>query len=144
MHGASRDRFISLEKLSSHHLSLGERKRVALATVLAMRPDIVAFDEPFSNLNPAMVEQVIGIVAGLRATVIIVSQSIIPVLAVCDRIAVLNEGRIAAVGPVAEIASNRDLLRECGLDFHFYCEICRDLLQDSGAEQRTGEGLDDV
>ncbi len=132
------------EKLSSHHLSLGERKRVALATVLAMRPDIVAFDEPFSNLNPAMVEQVIGIVSGLKATVIVVSQSIIPVLAVCDRIAVLNEGRIAAVGPVDVIASSRDLLRECGLDFHFYCEICRDLLQDSGAEQRTGEGMGDV
>ncbi|MFC1595288.1 hypothetical protein ACFL3X_00025 [Gemmatimonadota bacterium] len=46
-----------------------------------VRPDIVAFDEPFSNLNPAMVEQLIGIVKGLEATVIIVSQSIIPVLA---------------------------------------------------------------
>jgi len=131
------------EKLSSHHLSLGERKRVALATVLAMRPDIVAFDEPFSNLNPAMVEQVISIVTRLDATVIIVSQSIIPVLAVCDRIAVLNEGQIAAVGTVAEIASRRDLLRECGLDFHFYCEVCRDLLHESGPEQRTGEKMDD-
>jgi cobalt/nickel transport system ATP-binding protein len=132
------------EDLTSHHLSLGERKRVALATVLAMRPDVVAFDEPFSNLNPAMVEQVIEIVAGLEATVIIVSQSIIPVLAVCDRIAVLNEGRIAAVGPVSEIASRRDLLRECGLDFHFYCEVCRDLHHGPGDEQPTGEGTDDV
>ncbi len=115
------------EGLSSHHLSYGERKRVALATVLAMRPDIVAFDEPFSNLNPAMVEQLIGIVKGLEATVIIVSQSIIPVLAACERVAVLNEGAIVAVGPVAEIAAERELLRDCGLDFHFYCEICRTL-----------------
>ncbi len=121
------------EKLSSHHLSYGERKRVALATVLSMRPEIVAFDEPFSNLNPAMVEQLIGIVKGLEATVIIVSQSIIPVLAACERVAVLNEGAIVAVGPVAEIAAERELLRECGLDFHFYCEICRSLSEMNGA-----------
>ncbi|MFC1627481.1 energy-coupling factor ABC transporter ATP-binding protein [Gemmatimonadota bacterium] len=121
------------EKHSPHHLSYGERKRVALATVLSMRPEIVAFDEPFSNLNPAMVEQLIGIVKGLDATVIIVSQSIIPVLAACERVAVLNEGAIAAVGPVSEIAAERELLRECGLDFHFYCEICRGLSEMNGA-----------
>ena len=132
------------EGLPAHHLSWGERKRVALATVLAMRPDIVAFDEPFSNLNPAMVEQLLGIVADLEATVLIVSQSIIPVLAACDRIALLDEGRITAVGTVDEIAGRRELLREAGVDFHFYCEVCRDLLARSGGDRQAQKGANDV
>lgn len=121
------------ETLSSHHISYGERKRVALATVLAMQPDVVAFDEPFSNLNPEMVEQLIDIMRGLPATVIIVSQSILPVLASCDRLAVLNGGRIEAVGSTREIAADRELLRRCGVDFYFYCEVCSELLDLNGA-----------
>ncbi len=118
---------LGFEELSSHHLSYGERKRVALATVLAMRPEVVAFDEPFSNLDPAMVEHLIDIIGSLPATVIIVSQSILPVIASCDRLAVLNRGRLVATGSTREIASDRALLRHCGLDFHFYCDVCHEL-----------------
>ncbi|MCK4772244.1 MAG: ABC transporter ATP-binding protein [Candidatus Latescibacteria bacterium] len=117
------------EKLSSHHLSYGERKRVALATVLAMRPAVLAFDEPFSNLSPAMVEQLIEMVRNLPATVIIVSQSILPVIASCQRLAILNEGQLIASGSAREIASDRGLLRENGLDFHFYYDMLDGLLQ---------------
>ena len=121
------------EEHSSHHLSYGERKRVALATVLAMRPEVVAFDEPFSNLSPAMVEQLIETVRDLKATVIIVSQSILPVIASCQRLAILKGGRMIATGGVREIASNRELLRECGLDFHFYYDVLDELVQLNGA-----------
>lgn len=122
------------EKLSSHHLSYGERKRVALATVLAMRPEVVAFDEPFSNLNPAMVQQLIGIIRDLPATVIVVSQSMLPVIAACDRLAVLKEGKVVATGNTRDIATDRELLEECALDFHFYCDICRELMDLNGEE----------
>ncbi len=98
-------------------LSLGERKRAALATVLAMGPDVVAFDEPFSNLNPALVESLTGLIAGLEATVVLVSQQVLPALAVCDRLAVLVEGRIVRTGEPAAIAADRDFLRSAGLDF---------------------------
>ncbi len=98
-------------------LSLGERKRAALATVLAMGPDVVAFDEPFSNLNPALVESLTGLIAGLEATVVLVSQQVLPALAVCDRLAILVEGRIVRTGAPAAIAADRDFLRSTGLDF---------------------------
>jgi cobalt/nickel transport system ATP-binding protein len=105
------------ERRDPRRLSLGERKRAALATVLSMRPEVVAFDEPFSNLNPALVEALTGLIAQLDATVILVSQQILPALAVCDRLAILVQGRIVRTGTPAEIAADRDFLGRVGLDF---------------------------
>jgi cobalt/nickel transport system ATP-binding protein len=102
------------EGRTSHHLSFGERKRVALATVLAMQPDVIAFDEPFSNLDPATIKQFIETIKNLDATVLIVSQQILPVLACCDRI---------AVGSTAEIMADKALLEKCRLDISFYADI---------------------
>ena len=113
------------EKKTSHHLSFGERKRVALATVLSMQPEIIAFDEPFSNLDPAMVKQLIDTINALDATVILVSQEILPTMACCDRLAVLKQGKIAALGDARDIVSDISLLKACDLDFYFYCDICR-------------------
>lgn len=108
-----------------HSLSYGERRRAAIATVLAMEPRVLALDEPFSNLNPALVERLVAILRVMPATVIVVSQAIFPVLALCDRLAVCAAGRIRAVGPSAEIMADRSLLRECGLDISFYFEASR-------------------
>lgn len=108
-----------------HHLSFGERKRAALATVLAMNPRVIALDEPFSNLDPAMVRQLMGLVAGLPATVVVVSQAVLPALALCHRVAVLVDGRVEAVGTPAEVAADRALLKRAGLEFDFYGAICR-------------------
>jgi len=113
------------EKKTSHHLSYGERKRVALATVLSMQPEIIAFDEPFSNLDPAMVKQLIDTINAFNATVVLVSQAILPTLACCDRLAVLKDGKITALGDAEEIISDRNLLQSCDLDFYFYCDMCR-------------------
>jgi cobalt/nickel transport system ATP-binding protein len=114
------------ENLESHHLSMGERKRVALATVLAIKPDVIAFDEPFASLDPGMVEQLIHIIKGLDATVIIVSQSIIPMLACCDRLALIHEGQILADGPPKNIVNNTELMKSAGMDMDFYHKIYRD------------------
>ncbi|MCS7023198.1 MAG: energy-coupling factor ABC transporter ATP-binding protein [Bryobacteraceae bacterium] len=113
------------EKRSTLELSFGEKRRVALATVLAMRPQVIAFDEPFANLDAGMVEQVVRRIQQLDATVIVVSQEILPVLAAVDRLAVFDQGRVAALGPALEIARDRTLLRRCGLDFHFLEAVCR-------------------
>lgn len=113
------------EKLSPHHLSYGERKRVALATVMALKPEVVALDEPFANLDPAMVENLIGLIRRLPATVILVSQSIIPAFASCDRLTIMDGGKIIKDGATEEIASDKKLLRSCGLDYSFYCNVCR-------------------
>jgi len=111
------------EHRSTHDLSFGEKRRAALATVLAMRPRVIAFDEPFANLDPGMVEQLTGLIRGLDATVVLISQEILPALASVERLAVFHEGRIAAVGPAMEIARDRPLLQRCGIDFHFYADV---------------------
>jgi len=115
------------EAKTSHHLSYGEQKRVALATVLAMQPEVVAFDEPFSNLDPAMVKHLVEIIESLDATVILVSQQILPVMACCHRLAILKDGQVVRVGTPAELAAERGLLKECGLDVGFFCSICKKL-----------------
>ncbi len=114
------------EKYESHHLSMGERKRVALATVLAINPEVIAFDEPFSSLDPAMVLQLITLINGLEATLVIVSQSILPLISCCERIAVINKGELVAVGPRDEIIKDRELMRSSGMDLSFYTKICRE------------------
>lgn len=116
------------EKRSTHALSFGEKRRVALASVLAMRPSVIGFDEPFANLDPGMVEQLVTLLRGLRATVILISQEILPVVACADRIAVFHQGRVAAIGPAHAIAADRELLQRCGIDFHFYRPIWERIL----------------
>lgn len=121
------------EKRSTHELSFGEKRRVALATVLAMRPKVIAFDEPFANLDPGMVEQVVHLIQGLDATVVLISQEILPAIASVDRLAVFHQGRIAAVGPALEIARDRPLLQRCGIDFHFFGGLWQQILTKDSA-----------
>lgn len=122
-------RLSGYEKRSTHDLSYGEKRRVALATVLAMTPKVIGFDEPFANLDPGMVEQLIGVIRQLDATVILISQEILPAIATCDRLAIFNHGRVVAVGPALDIASDRALLKGCGIDFHFYAGIWDQILR---------------
>jgi cobalt/nickel transport system ATP-binding protein len=120
-------RLEGLEARPAHELSFGEKRRAALATVLAMRPRAIGFDEPFANLDPSMVEQLVGLIRKLDATVVLISQQILPALAAVDRLAVLHQGRLEAVGPALEIARDRALLRRCGIDFHFYEDVWRSI-----------------
>ena len=119
---------IGLEKAMSHHLSMGERKRVALATVLASDPEVIAFDEPFASLDPPMMGQFAELLKNLSATLVIVSQSILPLISCCDRVGILHNGTIAACGPAKEILTNDELMRNNGLDLGFYKNMCREFL----------------
>ncbi len=115
------------EKQTPHHLSLGERKRVALATVLSMQPEVLAFDEPFSNLAPSMVLQLMEVMRSMKSTQVIVSQSVLPVISLCNRMAILKDGEIMAVGETRTLAKDRVLMKASGLDLSLYRTICRDL-----------------
>ncbi len=115
------------EKKTSHHLSLGERKRVALATVLSMKPEVLAFDEPFSNLAPSMVLQLIEVMGSMKSTQVIVSQSVLPMMALCNRMAILQDGEIMAVGETRALVKDRPLMKASGLDLSLYRSVCRDL-----------------
>ena len=94
-----------------HHLSLGQRRRVAVATVLAMRPEIVVLDEPSSNLDPASRRELADILTSLDITMLMVTHDLPYALELCSRALVMNDGSIIADGPTREVLSNRELMK---------------------------------
>jgi cobalt/nickel transport system ATP-binding protein len=93
-----------------HHLSFGQRRRVAVATVLAMGPDVLVLDEPSSNLDPASRRELADVVRSLDLTVLIVTHDLPYALELCPRAVVMNEGRVVADGPTAELLADDALL----------------------------------
>jgi len=93
-----------------HHLSFGQRRRVALATVLAMEPEILILDEPSSNLDPASRRELASILGGLAQTMLMVSHDLPYVLELCPRSVLMNEGVIVADGWTRDILSDRTLM----------------------------------
>jgi cobalt/nickel transport system ATP-binding protein len=95
---------------SPHPLSFGERRRVALATVLAMRPDVLVLDEPSSNLDPQARRELAEIVLGLDVTTILVTHDLPYALQLCGRAVVLDGGRIVVDGPTRDVLADRDTM----------------------------------
>ncbi|NUU21115.1 MAG: ABC transporter ATP-binding protein [Streptomycetaceae bacterium] len=93
-----------------HHLSFGQRRRVAVATVLAMRPEILVLDEPSSNLDPAGRRELAAILDRLDVTVLMVTHDLPYALELCPRSLILSGGVIAADGPTRELLSDHDLM----------------------------------
>lgn len=104
------------ETRAPYHLSVGEKRRAALATVLAMRPQILALDEPSANLDPRGRRRLIELLGGLTSTLLVVGHDLDLILEVCQRTVVIDAGRVAADGPSAGILSNRELLESHGLE----------------------------
>src|SRR5215204_672402 len=87
-------------------LSGGEKRRVAIAGVLAMRPEVLVLDEPTAGLDPATREELLALILGLResgVSVVLVSHDLDEVAEVADRVCVLHEGRVSALGTAAEV-----------------------------------------
>jgi cobalt/nickel transport system ATP-binding protein len=116
--GALRDSGLdySIRSRSSHHLSLGERRRVSLAAVLAMEPAILAMDEPTSNLDPRNRRHLINLVSGLRSTLIIASHDLELVLDVCSRTVLMDQGKIWADGEPKSLLAGEQLMEAHGLE----------------------------
>lgn len=119
---------VHLKDMSSHHLSFGEKKRVALATTLVMNPLVIALDEPFANLDYKSILNIIEMIRNLPLTRVIISQDILLALSICDRIALLDGGKIIKVASPGEIASDHETLSRTGLDFVPYLEIIKKFL----------------
>ncbi|HNY42224.1 MAG TPA: ABC transporter ATP-binding protein [Bryobacteraceae bacterium] len=122
-------RLEGFETRLNHELSHGEKRRAALATVLAMRPGLIVFDEPFANLDPSMVQHLAEIIAELPVTVLLISHEILPALGCCHRMVVMGDGVIDADGEAMEVARDRELLARHGLDFYFYDKVWQELRQ---------------
>jgi len=93
-----------------HHLSLGQRRRVAVATVLAMSPQVLVLDEPSSNLDPASRRDLAAIVRSLGLTTLVVTHDLPYALELCPRAVVLDRGTIAADRPTAALLADEALL----------------------------------
>ncbi|MGH3734901.1 MAG: energy-coupling factor ABC transporter ATP-binding protein [Micromonosporaceae bacterium] len=93
-----------------HHLSFGQRRRVAVATVLAMRPEILVLDEPSSNLDPASRRELAEILLSLPVTVLMVTHDLPYALQLCPRAAILDAGQIVADGATAALLADPELL----------------------------------
>jgi cobalt/nickel transport system ATP-binding protein len=104
-----------LEERCPHHLSFGEKKRVAIATVLSMQPEILILDEPSSNLDPKAKRELIKLLDSLKITKIIASHDLDLINTLCNRVALLNKGKIEVIGKPSEILNNKDLLYSHGL-----------------------------
>jgi cobalt/nickel transport system ATP-binding protein len=101
------------------HLSFGQRRRVAIATVLAMEPEILVLDEPSSNLDPASRRELAEIITSLDVTVLMVTHDLPYAAQLCPRSLILAGGVIVADGPTTEILADAELLRRNRLELPY-------------------------
>ncbi|MGC5536273.1 energy-coupling factor ABC transporter ATP-binding protein [Streptomyces sp. SR-10] len=102
-----------------HHLSFGQRRRVAVATVLAMEPEILVLDEPSSNLDPASRRELADILRSLDVTVLMVTHDLPYALELCPRAVILSEGVIAADDRTQDLLCDEKLMRSHRLELPF-------------------------
>jgi len=98
-----------------HHLSVGEKKRAAVASVLAMQPEILVFDEPTADLDPRARRSLIEFLASLPHTMIIATHDLPLARALLPRTIILDAGRIVADGPTTALLEDHELLLAHGL-----------------------------
>lgn len=107
---------LGLKDKPPHHLSAGQKSAVAIASVIAMHPDILAMDEPAANLDPKSRRHLINLLKAFSHTKVIVSHDLDLILQVCERCIVIKDGRVTADGRAEEILSDRTLLEENNLE----------------------------
>jgi cobalt transport protein ATP-binding subunit len=99
-----------------HHLSLGQKKRVALATVLALDCEALVLDEPTSGLDPRGRRELGQFLSTLEQTRIVATHDLEFAVELCDRVAVLDGGQIVALGRPAEVLADAELMERTGLE----------------------------
>ncbi len=107
---------LALRERPPYRLSGGEKRAVAIATVLAMEPAILVLDEPSSNLDPGARRRLIRLLAGFEQTTFIATHDLDLALDLCERTIILREGRVVADGPSVEIFADAALLAASGLE----------------------------
>ena len=101
---------------SPHQLSMGERRRVAIATVLAMRPDLLVLDEPSANLDPRSRRELIDVLAEIERTMLVVTHDLPFAAELCERAVLLSAGCVVGDGPCERILADTALLAEHDLE----------------------------
>jgi cobalt/nickel transport system ATP-binding protein len=115
-------------------LSLGEKKKVSLASVLVMEPDVLALDEPTANLDPGGRRTLIQLLRSIPGTKVIATHDLDMAFELCTRIALMDQGTIVAAGAAGDILADGGLLEKHNL------EVPLSLLIATGARPRTNSG----
>ena len=102
-----------------HHLSFGQKRKVAIATVLASKPKLLVLDEPASNLDPASRRDLIEILINLDISIILVTHDLPMALEICERSLILNEGTIKKDSLTKAILQNEQLMKENRLELPY-------------------------
>ncbi|MEW6714798.1 MAG: ABC transporter ATP-binding protein [Nitrospirota bacterium] len=107
---------LHLKDKPPHHLSMGQKRAVTIAGVIAMQPDILVMDEPAASLDPKSRRQLINLLKEFRHTKIIASHDLDLIMDVCGRCLVISDGKVAADGATGELLTNEHLLEENNLE----------------------------
>jgi cobalt transport protein ATP-binding subunit len=100
----------------SHHLSMGEKKRIAIATVLSMQPEVLVLDEPTAGLDPRARRSLINLLRELPLTMLVSTHDMLLVRELFPRMVILDEGRVVADGPTESLMADAELLEAHGLE----------------------------
>jgi energy-coupling factor transporter ATP-binding protein EcfA2 len=100
----------------SHHLSVGEKKRIAIATVLSMQPEVLVLDEPTAGLDPRARRSLIHLLHELPMTMLVSTHDMLMVREIFPRMIIMDEGCIVADGPTDQLMNNTALLEAHGLE----------------------------
>jgi cobalt/nickel transport system ATP-binding protein len=102
-----------------HHLSFGQRRRVAVATVLAMDPQVLVLDEPSSNLDPASRRELADVLESLDVTILMVTHDLPYALQLCERSVLMDDGRIVADAPTRQLLADGELMQRHRLELPY-------------------------
>jgi cobalt/nickel transport system ATP-binding protein len=100
----------------SHHLSMGEKKRIAIATVLSMQPEVLVLDEPTAGLDPRARRTLIRLLQELPLTMLVSSHDLLMVREIFPRMVIMDQGQIVADGPTECLLDDESLLTAHGLE----------------------------
>lgn len=106
----------SFARRVSHHLSTGEKKRIAIASVLSMNPEVLVLDEPTAGLDPRARRGLINLLRELPVTMLVASHDLRMVSELLPRMIIMDAGRIVADGPTVNLLKDEKLLEAHGLE----------------------------
>ncbi len=112
-----------LRDRTPHHLSAGEKRRVALATVLSMDPKVLVLDEPTSGLDPSGRRELAAVLKALPQTQLVITHDLPFAAEMCPTAAIINNGSLVCVGPTEQILSDEDLLRSNNLELPYWWRV---------------------
>lgn len=116
----------AIAERSPFELSGGQKRRVALAGVIAMRPEILVLDEPTAGIDPVGKRDIMRLVQDIKKvcpTVVMISHNMDEIATYCNKIAVLDHGRVKGVFTPRELFGSRELIEQCGVELPLVTEL---------------------